>query len=194
MTDNTPNQPDPLQELWRDEENDAMTTVDISALESAVETFETRIRRRNLRETLVGVGMILVFGVTAFLAAPLLIKLGSGLLVLGIGWILYTLFRRGSPPPDPNGLETAEFAARHRAHLLRQAALLERVPVWYIGAMLPGWGLMYAYMVQRALANGGGAWTLTYGVGAALLTGGVIWMNRKAAMALREEAEAIEVR
>jgi hypothetical protein len=116
----------------------------------AASKFQRQIRLRNFIEYAAG-GVVMVWTLHSalFVPAPLLVKAGSVLLALGALVVVTVLRKRGHAAGDPPfSAATSELVAWHRSELARQRDLLYRVPVWYLGPLLPG---MLAIVVGRWL-------------------------------------------
>jgi len=165
-------------------------TVDTAA---RIEKFLLDIRRRNRREVIVGIILLPVFGLYAARApsgslgyfAHIIIMLA---ILFVIGVFLTVARPRGNlianPPTDLDHWST---------EVRRQARLLRRVPLWYLGPFLPGFVLL---LWSLALRLGPKGW-LQLSVPAAVLLvlvlvfGGIAWLNLRAASTLEAEADAL---
>lgn len=122
--------------VWRDQPTgDRPVTLD--NIRKNASEFQTRIRRRNLREILAAGVVLLVFGFYAWVFPGWMIKMGSLLVMAGTLWIVWQLLRRasGASLPESSGMALLEF---HRQQLLRQRNAAKSVAWWYIAPVIPG--------------------------------------------------------
>lgn len=184
----TPNSP---EELWQNqtEEETNMTLKDIR---SKALRFQTKIRRRNLREYIgIVVGTVIYCGFMWYPSGPLF-KLGAALTLAGMYFSVYQIRRDGSArevPVDSPPRECLEF---HRRELTRQRDMLRRVGPWHIGPMAPGLALLFV-----------GSWignvrdlkdsliVAASGVFAVAVLSFVYWLNVRAANKLEQELETL---
>lgn len=167
-----------------------MSELDLQTVRRARATFRETIARRNMRETF-GAGIVLaLFGRTALTAEELVVQVFSGLAALGAVFVAWYIYSRGQAPVAESAGTRAEVVAEWRGELQYQAELLERVPAWYLGPLVPGVaGLLIVGALNRAW---GPAWAAGLVLTAAAgITALVWWMNRRAASALREQAAKI---
>lgn len=83
-----------------------------------------QVRRRNATELAAAAGVFVGFGAYAVALDPWPLRLGAGLLMLGVASVATTLWRRGPlepTPPEPS-------LAWQRRQLARQRDLLASVP------------------------------------------------------------------
>lgn len=156
--------------------------------------FRSRIWRRNLREYLAMAVVIPWFGYGAWRAPSALMRLGDGLMVAGVVWILLQLHRRAGTGTSPEALGQKDCAVFHRTELVRQRDALRSVWQWYLGPLLPGLGVIVTEGAEagfhRSMAAGSA--TLVYAGLAGLLLWWIGWLNRKAADRLQSEIEAMD--
>ncbi len=188
MTDN-------LQTLWH-AQNAADTFTQPGDLMDRTSTFERQVRRRNLIEYAAG-GFVLAISIpAAVLFASIGITgmaLSMALVALGVLVVLWNLHRRASAEMRRPEVEC-------RTHLLaqyrRQADALRKVPLWYIGPLIPGVLGVYATVAFMAVGQVG-VWDIAEHIGLPLAAtlaffGFVVWLNLRAARKLDEQAKALE--
>ena len=145
---------DGLQQLWRDQPLTA-PTVDLEALRGRAERFRKGIQRRNVVETIAAVFVATFMPYLAFDAGeemPLLSRVGLALAAPGALFVIVYLWRRGAAGahPDPS-LSVSEHQAALRVALGRQAELMDRAWLWYVGPLLPVLVLFNAGLVVDLL-------------------------------------------
>lgn len=129
-----------LKALWRDQATED-SSVTLDNIRKHAETFQRKIRRRNLREIFAAAAVILVFGWYTWIFPGWMIKTGSMLTILGTMWIVRQLHRRASAAalPESSGIALIEF---HRQELVRQRDAARSAGRWYIAPVIPGAGMV----------------------------------------------------
>jgi Flp pilus assembly protein TadB len=132
--------PRDLKRLWRNQPTEDRP-VTLDTIRENAETFQRQIRRRNLRETLAAVAVVLVFGLYVWVFPGWMIKTGSVLAIAGTLFIVWQLRRRAAANvlPEGSALTLLEF---HRQELMRQRDAARSVGLWYIAPVVPGAVLM----------------------------------------------------
>jgi len=184
----TPNSP---EELWQNqiEEETNMTLADIR---SKALKFQTKIRRRNLREYIgIVVGTAIYCGFAWYLPG-LLVKLGAALTLAGMYFSVYQIRRDGSAREVPVDSPPSECLEFHRRELTRQRDMLRRVGPWHIGPMMPGVALFY---VGTWIGNVDDLKSVlifaSSGVLGLAVLAFVYWLNVRAANKLEQELDTL---
>lgn len=158
--------------------------------------FERRIRRRNILEYAAGV---FIFAIAAPAAVAFAIDGMTGmaismvLMMIGTAIALWNLHARASAERRrPEEDCRTHLVAQYR----RQADALRKVPLWYIGPLLPSVLGVYGTVAARAIGERP-AMEIIANLGvpfAATLAffGFVIWLNLRAARALERELKTLE--
>lgn len=120
--------------------------------------FEGAIARRNLREYLAGIFVVAVFGYYTYRFPMLLVRIGCGLVIAGVFYVMYELHRRASPEPAPVELALSNCVEFQRRQLERQRDALRAVWSWYLLPLLPGMCVFLAGLFEFAMrtAQAGG--------------------------------------
>jgi hypothetical protein len=134
-----------LKKLWKDQSAPSVT-LSADDLRKEASVFQRRIGRRNLREYLAALFVVAGFARYFWVFPFPLMRIGSGLIILGTLVVVDQLRRRASRRPMPGenvGIPCLEF---HRRELVRQRDALSKVWLWYIGPFVPGlvvfrWGV-----------------------------------------------------
>lgn len=102
-------------------------------MNAKIQKLDRAIEWRNLREITVAVLLIAVFLRTFFVAESGLLKLGSGMVVLGILFIIYKLVaaRLSRKLPDVS-VSIREQLEHSRTYLSTERKLLDNILYWYI--------------------------------------------------------------
>jgi hypothetical protein len=126
-----------LKKLWKDQSAPSVT-LSADELRKEARGFQRRIGLRNLREYLAALFVLAAFARYFWVFPFPLMRIGSGLTILGTLVIMDQLRRRASRRPMPGenvGIPCLEF---HRSELVRQRDALRSVWLWYIAPLVPG--------------------------------------------------------
>ena len=154
--------------------------------------FQTKVRRRNIREYAAAVLAAAGYGAYIIYLPNVLQKIGSAVVILGVLAVVYWLHKQGSSkevPVDSSAQDCLDF---HRQELTRQRDLLRQVGSRYLAPLIPGLVIFFAGTWMQVVENARGAvvMTLTLVLCAAVF-GGVYWLNVRAAKKLEQELDAL---
>ena len=113
--------------------------------------FERKIFWRNLIEYVAGAIGIGTYGYYEWKFPGLLLRLGSGLVILGTLYVMYQLHRRASAEPSPADLGRSTYVEFHHRQLVRQRDALRGVWSWYLLPFIPGFAVFLAGHAQSAV-------------------------------------------
>ena len=162
-------------------------TVDVMTLRRESADFTKTLSRRNYVEVFASGLVVALFGVRFFAASTLLESWGAGLVVIGAIVIAILIAKRGVAPIAEPATSTHEFLEQRREELLYQARLLRWVPVWYIGPLVPGMGLLTLDAWQTTTSTS--QFLAGFLAPIAIILVGVIGLNAVAARRLQAQAE-----
>ncbi len=126
-----------LKNIWKNSSQAAKIKFDLSRLLSALNgkmnRIEKSIRRRDITETTVAILMIPVFGYFAYEIPFPLTKVGSILIIIWLGYLIFKLrdVKKHKPRVDLT-LSFREQLENQKAYMLQQARLLDTVLYWYL--------------------------------------------------------------
>jgi hypothetical protein len=127
---------DPI-EVWQSQPVEPVY-MSIEEIRNKAARFERRIRWRNLRETLVALALIPVFGLFLRWFSTPTERVGSGLTILGLLYLIYRMNGLAAPKRVPTDGGFQNCVTFHRRELERQRDLLRTVWLWYLGPLVPG--------------------------------------------------------
>jgi len=183
--------PESPEALWQSqtEEHPAMTLADIRR---KAQTFQRKIRVRNIREYVLAVGAALTYGWFIWIFTGLLTRIGSAVTLVAICFAVYQLHRDGSSRGVPVDAAAGGCLTFHRRELERQRDLLRRVGRWQIGPLLPGQILFFAGLWISNVDDRGDAVVMTItGLLMAAVLAGVYWLNVRAASELQRQLDLL---
>jgi hypothetical protein len=123
--------------------------------------------------------MAAFFAVAAWKQPSGLMRLGSGIIVAGLLWIVYYIRRHGTEAPEPHPDQTLAGYQRaliskydHQTRLLRNAKFWYLLPL-YLGLLTSSAGMLKAHAAEGALTWMDAIGPLVY----TLVFAGVWWLN-----------------
>ena len=148
----------------------------VLSLQQELEKFEKRIRIRDIREIVIGIAVIIFFGV-ALLNVPYPgAKIGAAIIIVGCINIIYRLRRAQKQRPSENPLQDIRSnLLREKEKIETQISLLKTVWRWYLLPLMVGVILFYVSFPQPITAK------VLYVAAVCLLYGGIWWVNHYAA-------------
>lgn len=134
------------QQIWLSQPVEG-TKMSVEAIRLRAGTFERRIARRNLRESVISVFVIAWFGYLLATSPGILLRVTWGLFIAGMIWIMINLYRKGAPKSMPADMGSASCIEFFRSELERQRDLIENVWPWHLAPLVPGYlALNVAYI------------------------------------------------
>jgi hypothetical protein len=136
MSDESP-QDRRMKELWQSQPTEGVR-MSIDQIRMSAGRLERRIHWRNVREYVAAVAVIVFASFEFWRAGDLVVRIGFGLMVIGVFYLTWHMLSKGSwrPLPEDAGLSSCiEF---QRRQLEQQRDLLKSVWRWYLGPMIPG--------------------------------------------------------
>jgi hypothetical protein len=131
----------PVQELWQAQPVEE-TKMSVAAIHLRAGKFERRISRRNLRETIGAVAVVIVNGYFLATASSLAFRVAWGLFIAGMIWMVIELWRRATPRAMPADAGASTCLAFFRSELERQRDLVREIWTWYLIPLLPGYAAL----------------------------------------------------
>ncbi|RZJ13102.1 MAG: hypothetical protein EOP39_01915 [Rubrivivax sp.] len=177
---------DDASSLWRGQELPPLLPMPPQQLAEQATKLQGTVSRRNRSEMIAAVVITPVFLFYAWFFPHWLTKLGALMTVAGTGVLAWQLHRRASARPLPQAL-AGSLLAFHRGELVRQRDALRSVWLWYVAPIMPG---MTVFLCGRQIENG--RWDPWPFAIAALLTVGVVALNRYAARRLQRDIDALD--
>jgi len=175
---------DEIQTLWQ-RQPVTPTPIDLEKLRRRSTRLSSCVQSRNVRETVAGLLGIALLAWTTIGDHDLLRVTSSLLLMAGMAFVLFHMWRHGRASALPADLGALDAVSFHRQELVRQRDLLRGVFWWYLSPFLPGLALTAVLGMRRS-------WIVPAALAAFVIVAFwfVLRMNRRAAQRLdRELAE-----
>jgi hypothetical protein len=115
--------------------------------------FQRKVQRRNLREYIAALAVILFFGRIFLRANDLLVRVGCGLIIAGVAYVTWHLLSKGSPGSLDENAGLSNWIDFRRNELVRQRDLLKSIWRWYLGPLIPGIAAMFLAFAQAVLGG-----------------------------------------
>jgi len=182
---------DDFRNLWQNQEADEMK-ISITELRAKAAKFQNRIQRRNLREQLACLFVIIAFGWMFFKSPAAVPRIGFGLIVVGAIYVAWHLWAKGTPNALPSDIGSANCVEFYRRELEKQRDLLQDIWKWYLGPLIPGMailvigGILDAPPERRWFPSG-------YAVFCIALFWGIGQFNFRAARRLTQQMEELKL-
>ncbi|HMD97065.1 MAG TPA: hypothetical protein VKM93_07005 [Terriglobia bacterium] len=156
--------------------------------------FQQKIGRRNLREYIAALVVVVFFSYTLWHDPDTVTRVGFAMIIAGMLYIVYQLHHRGSARSPAAEMGSASWLEFHRRELERQRDLVGSVWSWYLGPMIPGWVVL---TVGLARTNPGhlqhvGVSLAVLNLVAALVFVGIWKLNQRAARRLQRRIDELD--
>lgn len=184
---------DPIQNLWASQERDARPFAPTDLTRRA-RVLHRRVVRRDAIEYAAGGIAALIFGWIALSTPEWSIQAACALVVIGMGVVMWNLWKRRMPAPlEALGATGIDY---YRAELVRLREALASVTRWYLAPLVPGL-VAFLVAVGWVTARTAPVWLASVTTGVALaIIAGMFWfircLNRAAADRLDEEIRALD--
>lgn len=147
-----------LKNLWKAQAV-STTALETDELISNARRFQRRVSFRNLTEYLAAVLVIMVFIYYIWAFPFTLMRIGSGLIIIGALVVVQQMHLRASSRPLPGAHGSMSCLEFYRAELVRQRDALLAVWLWYVGPFVPGmvvfrWGVETEMDASAPFARG----------------------------------------
>ena len=184
MTDSRPE--GTLQALWQSQPLQ-QRAVSIDEVRARARYLERRVARRNRREYLAAVVVLLAYATILWFAPVAAVRIGAGLIIVATIFLCYRLRTYGSATPLERNAGMHTSVEFYRAQLERQRDLLRSVWRWALLPFVPG-----ALVALVGLARARPELTsrlVVYGVASLALMVGLHALNRRAAGRIQRELD-----
>jgi hypothetical protein len=191
MTNESPPN-DRLKSVWQNQPSEGIR-MSVDEIRRRAGKFHKKIYRRNAREYVAGLAAVVFSGFELWRVPDALTRVGMGLMITGMLYLMVQLHRKGSARNLTSDLGLASGLDFFRRELERQRDLVGSVWSWYLGPLIPGWVVL---MVAFARANPGhlrhfGLSLAGFNVFAALAFVFVWKLNQRAARSLQRQIDEL---
>jgi hypothetical protein len=181
---------DDLRTLWQSQEVKEMK-FSVEELRAKAAKFQRGIRRRNLREYLAGLVVIVSFGVEFWNAKHMVPRIALASLIAGVIFYIWYLRQKGSGMLLPANMGRADCVGFYRNELERQRDLLHSIWKWAFGPIIPGVALLAIYSIT-SVAPARRWQQVGYVLLEAAIFSTVVWLNMRAARRLDRRIAELE--
>lgn len=179
------------QQIWQSQPVEG-TKMSVEAIRLRAGKFERKISRRNLRESIAALGVIIFFAYFIATTHDLLFRIAWAVFVAGMIWLIVQLQLRGAPNRMPAEIGASTCLEFFRSELVRQRDLVKDVWGWYLAPMVPGYlayNVAHAWTFHRPISWAGLA---LFDVFSAALFIGVWKLNMHAARCLQRSIDELD--
>jgi len=188
-----------MTDVWKSQPVGSIE-ISLAEIHRKASRFEKQISRRNLREYVAGVIVIVFFGYYISIFHSALTRAGCGLVIAGALFIGLTLHKRGPSKAIPADLAVRSCTEFLRKELQRQRDLLRSVRLWYLLPLVPGLLVFESGLLAQALQQVNASshlrsvvtpFAITIVLSATVFIG--VWkLNQWGARKLQREIDALE--
>jgi hypothetical protein len=177
---------DHVRRLWHAQHSQG-GPMSISEIHARATALRRRLRVRNIVEYAAGLYVIGFSLRLALEATDPMVATGMALLAAGALFVIGHLHVNGwvRDVPDAAAAQSRDF---YRDELVRQRNLLEKMWLWYLLPLAPGFGLLH---VARATANP--LVTAVSAAGAVAVAVVLAWLNHRGARKLQRDIDALGI-
>jgi hypothetical protein len=185
--------PDPnhqAQQLWQSQPVEG-TKMSADVIRQRAGSFERKISRRNLRESITSLLVIGFFSYSFATTPGILLRVTWALFIAGMIWIIIQLRLKGTPKTMPAAMGSSSSVEFFRAELERQRDLVKSVWLWYLAPLVPGYfALNLACIFTFPRPSRWGSLALIDAIFVAVFAG--VWMlNQRAARCLQHTIDEL---
>ena len=126
-----------MKAIWQTQTPESLK-MSTAELRQRSQKLSKKVFRRNLREDVAAAIVVAFFGYCFWSFHTLLLRLGSGLIIVGTVYVVYQLHARGSARVMPPEMALHTCLEFHIKELERQCDLLRSVWSWYIAPLVLG--------------------------------------------------------
>ena len=167
----------------------------VEQIQASAGSFQRRIQGRNAREYVAAIAVVVFFGWEFSRTPDLLARIGFGLMIAGMFYMVWALLSRGSGRPLPEDAGRASFIEFQRGELARQRDLLRSVWRWYLGPLIPGLAVLLATSFNHAIQAGRAfpvVFVALFAVLVAAVFFGISRLNGRAALKLQCQIDELD--
>ncbi len=191
MTNSSP--PNDIRKAWQSQCVEG-TPLSIDEIRQKARKYQQKIGRRNLREYIAALVVVIFFGYNLWHDPEPVTRLGFAMIIAGMLYMVSQLHHRGSARSPAAEMGSASWLEFHRRELERQRDLLGNIWSWYLGPIIPGWVVL---MVGFARTNPGHLhhyylFLAVFNLVTALVFVGLWKLNQRAAHRLQHRIDELD--
>jgi hypothetical protein len=182
-----------MKELWQGQPTEGVR-MSIEQVQASAGSFQRKIQWRNAREYVAAAAVVVFFGFQFVRTGDLVARMGFGLLIAGMCYMVWHLHFNGAWRPLPADAGLSSCIEFKRRELERQRDLLSHVWSWYLGPLIPGLAVLivdFAFASQGRIKHGG-LFVAAYSLFVAGIFIGIAKLNSHAARKLQKRIDELE--
>jgi hypothetical protein len=191
MTNLSP--PKDIRKAWQSQRAEGKP-MSIDEIRHKARKFQKKIGRRNLREYIAALVVVIFFGYSLWHNPDTVTRVGFALIIAAMFYVMYQLHHRGSARSPAAEMGSESWLELHRRELERQRDLLGNIWSWYLGPIIPGWVVL---MLGIARTNPGrlhhfGLFLAVFNLVTAVVFVGLWKLNQRAARRLQRRIDELD--
>ncbi|MGD0497087.1 MAG: hypothetical protein ABSC23_01490 [Bryobacteraceae bacterium] len=131
-----------MTELWQGQQVEGVR-VTVDQIRASAGKFQRKIGWRNVREYVAALVVVIFFGFEFSRTEDLLTRIGFGLTIAGMFYMVWHIHSKGASRPLPRDVGLSSCIDFERCELERQRDLLSSVWRWYLGPIIPGLTVLF---------------------------------------------------
>jgi len=182
-----------MKELWQGQPTEGVR-MSMEQIQASAGSFQRKIQWRNAREYVAAAAVVVFFGFQFVRTGDLVARIGFGLLIAGMCYMIWHLHFRGAWRPLPRDAGISNCIEFQRRELERQRDLLSHVWSWYLGPLVPGLAVLivdFAFASQGRIKHSG-LFVAAYSLFVAGIFIGIAKLNSNAARRLQKRIDELE--
>lgn len=173
---------DDPRKIWQTQEVEEMK-FSVEELRAKAAKFQHRVQRRNLREYVAALVMIVFFGFAYRNTPQIIPRIAFAWLIAAAIFYIWYLRRRGSMRRIPADIGSADCFRFYRNALEKQRDLLRNVWKWVLSPIIPGLAVLAIYNITSV--SPAKRWQqVGYVLFEAAILSTVVWLNMRASRRL----------
>jgi hypothetical protein len=182
-----------MKELWQGQPTEGVR-MSIEQVQASAGSFQRKIQWRNAREYVAAFVVVVFFGFQFVRTGDLGARMGFGLLIAGMCYMVWQLHSRGSWRAVPKDAALSSCIEFKRRELERQRDLLSHIWSWYLGPLIPGLAVLivdFAFASQGRVRHNG-LLVAAYSLFVAGIFIGIAKLNSRAASTLQKQIDELD--
>jgi hypothetical protein len=182
-----------MKALWQGQPTEGVR-MSIEQVQASAGSFQRKIQWRNAREYVAAAAVVVFFGFQFVRTGDLVARLGFGLIIAGMCYMVWHLYFKGAWRPLPRDAGLSNCIEFQRRELERQRDLLSHVWSWYLGPLIPGLAVLivdFAFASQGRIKHNG-LFVAAYSLFVAGIFFGIAKLNSNAARTLQRRIDELD--
>jgi hypothetical protein len=179
-----------VRNIWQEQRTE-VRTMSVETMQATATQFQKRVYRRNVREYVAAVIVVILFGSHIWNHEGLYSRAGAALIILATLNAVFQLYVRGKSQPVQAEMGLNASLRFHRQELVRQRNFSQGVWLWHLLPFLPG---LVVTLVGRVLEDPSVQWAnLRFmALVVVVILVGLTWLNKRGARKLQLKIDELD--